>query len=120
MSKRDDRFDRYNGRRDRDPGDTRQFLQRDGWELIDETGGRCRWVGYYEGNGRQMPGGLIHTAAGKRKFYVKNPTHRFWTNSHEGGCFLKPSNTVKNAYQVHFTVQPDAWVDGIRRIEAML
>lgn len=111
-------FDRQ--RRTGDPGDTRQFLKTEGWELIDETDGRTRWIGEYEQDGTTMKGGLVEKASGERAYFVKDPTLRFWDNAHSGDCMLKPWNTVENAYSVHFEVEPDAWVDGIRRIEAMM
>lgn len=103
-----------------DPGDSRRFLRKEGWKLVDESNHRERWVGYYENGDRKMKGGIVRKASGKRKFYVKEPTRRFWDNAHSGGCMLKPSNMVENAYRVHFEVPPDAAVDGIKRIEQMM
>lgn len=103
-----------------DPGDSRRFLRKEGWKLVDESKYRERWVGYYENGDTKMKGGIVRKASGTRNFYVKAPTRRFWKNAHSGGCFLKPSNTVDNAYEVHFEVTPDAAVDGIRKIEKLL
>lgn len=111
-------FDRQ--RRRRDPGDTRAFLRREGWTLVDEKGGRERWVGYYQKGDVYMAGGLIRTAGGRRKFFVRNPTRRFWKNAHNGRCQMEDAKVVENAYRLHWNRKPDAWVDGLRRIEQMI
>lgn len=103
-----------------DPGDTDAFLRREGWKLLDETGGRKRWVGYYQNGDRTMPGGLVETASGERRYYVRNPTRRFWENAHNGRCQLEESDLVEDAYRLHWNEKPDAWVDGLRRVEQMM
>lgn len=112
---------RFNGqRRTEDPGDTRAFLRSEGWELVKEENGRERWVGWYEDGDESMLGALVETASGERRYYVRKPTYRFWENAHNGRCQLEESNLVEDAYRLHWNENPDAWVDGIRRIESMM
>lgn len=107
-------------RRTGDPGDTRRFLIREGWRLVDEEKGREYWVGYYQNGDRSLEGGIMLTASGKRRYFVKDPHDAFIQACHDGGCLPTRSNLVRGAYEVHFSRKPDAIVDGICRIEDMM
>lgn len=116
------RYEGYGLRRgsSRDPGNTRSFLRSEGWVLLDESGSRTRWKGYYQNGDVYMKGGLIETASGRQKYYVKEPTRQFYRRAHSGRCQLKEANLVEDAYLIHWNRRPQAWADGIRRIEAMM
>lgn len=103
-----------------DYGDSARFLKQEGWTLVDRDGGRERWVGYYTNGTTRMAGGLLRTASGRRKFYVKHPTQRFYKNAENGKCQLKDAQAVEGAYLIHWSRAPKAWIDGLRRIESMM
>lgn len=103
-----------------DYGDSAQFLRREGWTLVDRDGGREMWVGYYQIDGIKMAGGLLRTASGRRKFFVRDPTPTFTKNAENGRCQLKDAQVVEGAYRVHWRREPNAWIDGLRRIESMM
>jgi hypothetical protein len=69
-----------------------------------------------------MGGAIVLTASGKTKYYVVEPTHRFWRAAHRGSCFLKDASKKlkKGAYRVHWNTSPDAVSDGVRKIESLM
>lgn len=95
-------------------------LEEHGWTLVSTD--PDRYVGYYRSGGRTMEGGLRRTASGRRQFYVKQLTRRFWKNAHNGQCTLKRSDIVEGAFEVHFVEdrEPDTFLDGIREIERLM
>jgi hypothetical protein len=110
--------------------DTHDYLEKQGWERIQEEPdrylGRFKPYGIIEADDLQMHGALERTVSGRRKFYVLDPPPGFVALAEDGDCLMSSANPkvesalIEDAREVHFNPKPDSFGAGIRKIERLL